>query len=313
MADSVKNLIIALAGATASGKTSLGVAIAKALDSEVISCDSMQVYSGMRIATAAPEVEEMQGIRHHLIGYVDPREEYSVSRYCADATLAARDIFGRGKTPILVGGTGLYMQAFTDNITFFGGGASEQRADLMSRFEKHGIEPLYKELCKVDAEYAEKLHLNDTKRIVRALELYYSSGVKMSEQLARSHDTPPDFETIRLAIGYKDREVLYDRINRRVDIMLENGLIDEARAAHSRKRATAAQAIGHKELYPYFDGDATLEECIDRLKMQTRRYAKRQLSFFRRDERISWLWADGKTLDQLLSQALRIIEEAKSS
>ncbi len=310
MADSVKNnTVISLVGATASGKTSLGVAIAKALDGEVISCDSMQVYRGMSIATAAPTDNETEGIRHHLVGYVDPDEEYSVARFQADAGRAVRDIFARGRVPILVGGTGLYMQCFTDNITFAGAGASEQRTKLLSRFESEGIEPLMTELASIDPEYAAKLHLNDTKRIVRALELYYSSGIKMSEQIARSHDIPPEFGTIRLAIGYRDREVLYDRINKRVDIMIENGLVEEARDSYNRSTATAAQAIGHKELFDYFDGNATLKECTDRLKMQTRRYAKRQLSFFRRDERIHWIYADGRSSDEITDEALDYIRK----
>ncbi len=313
MADSVKrNTLIALAGATASGKTSLSVALAKALGGEIISCDSMQIYRGMEVATAAPTDDEMQGVTHHLVGCVDPDEEYSVSRFCADAAAAAADIFERGKLPVLVGGTGLYMQCFTDNITFAGDGAGEHRAALMRRFEAEGIEPLAAELAEIDPEYAAKLHINDTKRIVRALELYRSSGVKMSEQLARSHDTPPQFDTIRLAIGYKDRETLYNRINMRVDIMLENGLVEEARAAYNRQSATAAQAIGHKELFPYFEGEATLEECIERLKMQTRRYAKRQISFFGRDERIHWLYADRRTQEDILSEALDYIRKELS-
>ena len=309
MADFDKKRIISLVGATASGKTALGAAIAKALGGEVISCDSMQVYSGMSIATAAPTADEMQGIAHHLVGYVSPDEEYSVSRFCADAAVAAEDIFARGKIPVLVGGTGLYMQCFTDNITFSGGGASKQRAELLTRFENEGIEPLIAELSGIDAAYAARLHKNDTKRIIRALELYYESGIKMSEQLARSHDVPPEFDTVRLAIEYRDRELLYSRINRRVDIMVENGLIEEARAAYSRKSATAAQAIGHKELFPYFDGEATADECIERLKMQTRRYAKRQLSFFRRDERIYRLYADNRDFCDILNEALDYIKE----
>ncbi len=311
MADSVsKKRIIALAGATASGKTSLGVAIAAAVNGEVISCDSMQVYRGMGIATAAPALDEMQGIAHHLVGYVEPSEEYSVSRFCNDAANAARDIFSRGKTPVLVGGTGLYMQCFTDNITFSGLGAGEHRQRLIKRFEQYGIEPMLEELTKIDAEYARRLHKNDTKRIIRALELYYSCNIKMSDQLAHSHDIPPEFDTVRLAIGYKDRQTLYDRINRRVDIMVENGLVDEARRAYERSSATAAQAIGHKELFPYFDKTASLEECIERLKMQTRRYAKRQLSFFRRDERIHWIYADLKSFNEILSEALAYVKEA---
>lgn len=304
-----RNIIIALAGATASGKTALGVELALALGGEVISCDSMQVYRGMGIACATPTASEMKGVPHHLVNYVDPCEEYSVARFCSDATEAVTDIFARGKVPLLVGGTGLYMQSFTDNITFAGGGASEYREKLSARVETEGAQCLLHELSEIDPEYAAKLHVNDIKRIVRALEMYYSSGIRMSDQLAQSRSIAPSFDTVRLAIGYRDREVLYSRINKRVDIMLENGLLEEAREAYVRRGVTSAQAIGHKELFAFFDGTATQAECAERLKMQTRRYAKRQLSWFRRDGRFHWLYADGKDLSELTNEALDYIEE----
>ena len=306
-----KYTLIALAGATASGKTALGVSLALKLNGEVISCDSMQVYRGMEIATAAPDESEQMGVRHHLIGYVDPSEEYSVARFCADAAAAADNIMRRGKIPLLVGGTGLYMQCFTDNITFSGDGASHVRSELLQRAEDCGTKALLDELAGIDPEYASRLHVNDKKRIVRALELYYNCGVTMSEQLERSHDTAPKFDTVRLAIGYRDRDLLYSRINARVDKMIENGLVDEAKTSYCRRSATAAQAIGHKELFPYFDGTATLEQCAEHLKMQTRRYAKRQLSWFRRDERIHWIYADGRTLSELTDEALDYLKEEK--
>lgn len=310
MADLDKKIrMIAVAGPTASGKTALGVGIAKAIGGEVISCDSMQIYRQMSIATAAPTTEEMQGVAHHLVGFLDPNEEYSVAQFCADANKAADEIVSRGATPVLVGGTGLYMNSFADNITFMGTGSGQMREHLQARLQSEGAEALLKELGNIDPEYAAKLHLSDTKRITRALELYYSDGVTMTEQVCRSHDTPSRFDTLMIGITFADRQLLYDRINRRVDLMLERGLVEEARQAYLNRGLTAAQAIGHKELFDYFNGTATLEECVEELKMQTRRYAKRQLSWFRRDERIRWLYADNQTADSLIKSATEIIEK----
>lgn len=310
MADLDKKIrMVAVAGPTASGKTALGIGIAKAIGGEVISCDSMQIYKGMSIATAAPTTEEMQDIPHHLVGFLSPDEEYSVAQFCADANKAADQIVSRGATPVLVGGTGLYMNSFADNITFMGSNSSEVRKKLQDRLESEGAEALLNELASIDGEYAAKLHLSDTKRITRALELFYADGITMTEQVARSHDTPSRFDTLMIGITFADREKLYDRINRRVDIMLQNGLLKEAENAYLNRGRTAAQAIGHKELFDYFEGTATLDECVERLKMQTRRYAKRQLSWFRRDERIRWLYADDMTAQSLTEQAIEIIDK----
>ena len=301
--------MIAVAGPTASGKTALGVGIAKAMGGEVISCDSMQVYRKMGIATAAPTTEEMQGVPHHLVGILEPDEEYSVAQFCVDANKAADQIVGRGAIPVLVGGTGLYMNSFADNITFMGSSSADVRTLLQTRLQQEGAEVLLNELAKIDPEYAAKLHLSDTKRITRALELYYADGITMTEQVARSHDTPSRFDTLIIGINFADRQKLYDRINRRVDIMLSNGLVQEAEQAYLNRGLTAAQAIGHKELFDYFEGTATLDECVERLKMQTRRYAKRQLSWFRRDQRIHWLYADDEDAQSLMAQAIKIIKK----
>lgn len=309
MADSDRITVVAVAGPTASGKTSLGVGIARVINGEVISCDSMQVYRNMAVATAAPGDSEMQGIKHHLIGFLDTDEEYSVARFCSDASDAMRDIVSRGKVPILVGGTGLYMSSFVDNITFSGDGGGEIRRELFERADREGIQSLLFQLTDVDPEYAAKLNINDKKRIIRALELYLSSGITMTEQIARSHDNTPPFDTFMIGITFSDRQKLYDRINKRVDMMVAGGLVEEAYAAYQNKAATAAQAIGHKELFDYFEGKNSLEQCVEKLKMQTRRYAKRQLSWFRRDDRIHWIYADDKSADEVLSEALKLIRE----
>ncbi len=310
MADLDKKIrIIAVAGPTASGKTSLGIALAKSLQGEIISCDSMQIYRDMSIATAAPTEDEMQAVPHHLVGIIDPNEPYSVAQYCADANRVTDEIVGRGALPVLVGGTGLYMNSFLDNITFSGGNSAQVREQLHSRLENEGAEALLEQLATVDPQYAAKLHLSDVKRITRALELYYTDGTTMSEQLEHSHDTPSRFEPIIIGITFDDRQRLYDRINQRVDIMLQNGLVDEARQTYLNRGSTSAQAIGHKELFGYFDGTSSLEECVEHLKMQTRRYAKRQLSWFRRDERIQWLYADRENEKNLAEQALDIIKK----
>jgi len=283
--------MVAVAGPTASGKTALGIGIAKAIGGEVISCDSMQIYKGMSIATAAPTTEEMQDIPHHLVGFLSPDEEYSVAQFCTDANKVADQIVGRGAIPVLVGGTGLYMNSFADNITFMGSNSAQIRKQLQDRLESEGAEALLNELAKIDGEYAAKLHLSDTKRITRALELYYADGITMTEQVARSHDTPSRFDTVMIGITFLDREKLYDRINQRVDIMLENGLIEEAKRVFELygENSTALQAIGYKELLPYLRGECTLGQAADVIKLETRRYAKRQLSWFRRDSRIRWI------------------------
>lgn len=307
--------IICIVGPTASGKTSLGVGVAKELGGEVVSCDSMQIYKGMDIATAKPQPDEMQGIAHHLIDYVDPDESYSVARFCADANKAIDGIVSKGKMPVLVGGTGLYVNSLIDNITFLDQPTDASlREKLYERADADGTEALLKELKDIDPLYAEKMHINDRKRIVRALELYYTSGCTMSEQLERSKNIPSRFSPIMIGIRYSDRQKLYDRINRRVDIMIQRGLIDEARAVFdSGVSDTSAQAIGHKELAPYFRGEQTLEECIERLKTETRRYAKRQISWFKRDGRIKWIDADDLTSERILDESLKIITKELST
>ncbi len=300
--------IIAVVGPTASGKTALGTALAQRLDGEVVSCDSMQVYRGMDIASAKPTAGERAAVPHHLIDYVNQDEPYSVARFCEDANAAIADIEARSKLPVLVGGTGLYVNSLLDGINFVGAaGDDELRKKLLARAETEGGEALLNELASFDPETAARLHKNDIKRITRALEMSLSGGADMSEQIRLSKQGGTRFKPLMIGINFADRDRLYERINRRVDMMLEAGLADEARLTFEKAGGlpTAAQAIGHKELFPYFAGEKSLEECIEHLKMQTRRYAKRQLSWFRRDERINWIYAD--RVDDVAAEAERII------
>lgn len=285
--------LIVVAGPTASGKTSLGVELAKRLDGEVVSADSMQIYMGMDIASAMPTDDEMQGVPHHMINFLPQGERYSVAAYCQAANTCIADIVSRGKQPIIVGGTGLYINSLVDNIDFTGEETDlELRKKLNKRLEEEGAEALLSELATVDPESAARLHINDSKRIVRALELYYQTGITITEQTRLSKQNGSPYDPLIIGLNARDREFLYERINRRVGIMAQNGLVDEARSCINNDKSTAAQAIGHKELMPYFNGEMSLDEALDNLRMQTRRYAKRQLTWFRKDERVNWLYID---------------------
>ncbi len=295
MSDKIR--LIAVVGPTASGKTSLAIELAKALDGEIISCDSMQIYRGMTVATAAPTMEERQGIPHHLIGFLEPDRSFSVAEYIPLAAAAIADVTARGKTPILCGGTGLYYSALTDGIEFADvSGLPGLREQLQRRALEEGGEVLLAELGQFDPETAERLSPADHKRIIRAIEVYRATGVTMSEHIRNSRSRPSAYDTAAVGLFYHERQRLYDRINRRVDVMLENGLEDEARRFFDRwGGGTAVQAIGCKELKPYFDGECTLEQAADNLRQATRRYAKRQISWFGRDRRIARLYMDEET------------------
>ncbi len=285
--------LIVVAGPTASGKTSLGVELAKRLDGEVVSADSMQIYKGMDIACAMPSADEMQGVPHHMLSFLSQNERYSVAAYCEQANKCIADIVSVGKQPIVVGGTGLYISSLVDNIEFTQEATDlELREKLSKRLEQEGAAVLLGELRAVDPESAARLHENDTKRILRALELYYQTGVTITDQTRLSRLKGSPYNPLIIGLNARNREHLYERINRRVGIMAENGLVEEARRCLEENKATAAQAIGHKELMPYFDGVMTLDEALDNLRMQTRRYAKRQLTWLRRDERVKWLYID---------------------
>ena len=304
-----KPLAVALVGPTASGKSSLAVKIAKHFTGEVVSADSMQIYKRMDIATAKVTAEEMQGVPHHLIDFVEPWESFSVAEYKALALSCIGDIVKRGKLPVLAGGTGFYVDTVINNTSFLDYEKTDIRKKLLLRAENEGVEALWNELSKVDKESAEKIHKNDLKRIVRALELYDTTGRTMTEQRRLSHLEESGYSFCIIGLTAENRQFLYDRIDRRVDLMLKNGLLEEARSFFGSEHSqTAKQAIGYKELKPYFDGVLTLEEAAENLKRETRRYAKRQLSWFRRNENINWLYIDKESEETLFIKSLEIIE-----
>lgn len=285
-----KQFVVVICGPTASGKTSLSVELAKELDAEIISADSMQIYKGMDIATAKPTVEERQGIPHHLMDFHDPSEGFSVADYVRLAREKISDIASRGKLPMIVGGTGLYISSLINNIQFEESECDyAYREELRQLAEEKGNGRLLDMLREIDPETAATLHENNQSRVIRALEVYRTTGKTMSQLQKESRTIPSPYEPCMIALDY-DRSQLYDRINRRVDIMLRDGLIEEAREFYEAEDyPTAAQAIGYKELLPYLKGEQTLETCVEKLKQETRKYAKRQLTWFRRDERIHWI------------------------
>ncbi len=306
-----KQKIIVVVGPTASGKTALGIHLAEKFCGEVVSGDSMQIYKDMDIATAKPTKDEMKNIKHHLIGFVNPEDEYSVASFCNDASSAVKEIVSSGKLPFLVGGTGLYIDSFINNITFFeNANSSEVRNALYKELAENGIEKLYDELLSVDSEAAKNIHPNNEVRVIRALEIYRLTGETLTEQNKRSHEIESEYEPLYIGISYKNRETLYERINKRVDIMLENGLLDETLEFYKKYASkTAVNAIGYKELKPYIDGKKSLEECVEHLKQSTRRYAKRQLTWFKKNEKINWVYPDDyDDINKLYNEAERLTE-----
>lgn len=273
-----------IAGPTASGKTAVSVTVAKALQGQVVSADSMQIYDGISIGTARPNEAEMQGIRHHLMGFLPLNEVYSVARYVKDANGIFSALFADGITPVLCGGTGLYIQSFMENVQFFPQQGDENyRRELQARAHAEGGQILLHELAAVDADTAARLHENDLHRIIRALEVYHTTGMTISQQAALSHAVPSPYDGCLFMLDFHDRQILYSRIEKRVDSMLADGLLEEAQQVlQTDSGATVLQAIGYKELLPYFAGECSLEEAVDKLKRETRHYAKRQLSWFRR-------------------------------
>ena len=303
-----KQKVICIVGPTASGKTALGVKTALHFGGEVISADSMQVYNNMPIASAAPTKEETMGVKHHLVGFLSPKEKFSVAEFIKLAGASVEEVVGKGSLPIIVGGTGLYIDSFLQGVKFDDEDCAEIRSRLEDLADKEGIETLYEKLKEIDPESAAKLHLNDRKRIIRALEIYELHGKTKMELEKESKSSGEPYDVIWIGITFADRQKLYDRINKRVDIMLENGLLEEAKEAYAQKSgATSVQAIGHKEFFEYFDGEITLEDATERLKTETRRYAKRQLTWFRRNEKINWISAD--ETDDVFEAARKIIEQ----
>ncbi len=303
----MKNRIIAVVGPTASGKTTLAIEIAEKLGGEIVSCDSMQIYSGMPIASAVATENEKKRVPHHLVEFLEPEESFSVAEYVDIAKRCIDDILCRGKVPVLCGGTGFYYSSLIDNVSFESQpGCTDLREKLKKELEDNSPEYMHEKLASVDPEAAEKLSVSDTRRVIRALELIYLTNLtaKDREIISKAQPSPYDFKVI--GIDFADRSKLYERIEKRIDIMVENGLLEEAKVGYLRS-GTSAQAIGHKEFYPYFSGEITLMQAMENLKTATRRYAKRQLTWFRRDERINWIMAD--ETENMLSAAMKIIAE----
>ncbi len=289
-----KPFVLAIVGATASGKTWLGIEIAKNFNGEVVSADSMQIYKGLDIASAKPTKEEMQGIPHHLIDFLERDVSFSAADYVKLANEKIQDILQRGKLPIVVGGTGLYIDSLLENVKFSEVKSDENyRRELYNIAKTQGNDVLYRKLLDIDPAAAENIHMNNVVRVVRALEVFHVTGRKFSELKAESKTQESPYNSLIIGLNCSDRNILYKRINQRVDEMLANGLVDEARNIWIKgDMKTAANAIGYKELIPFFEGISPLNECVDKIKQETRRYAKRQLTWFRRNDRIEWIIFD---------------------
>ena len=286
----MKPKIVVIVGPTASGKTKLSIELAKKIDGEVVSCDSMQIYKEMDIGSAKPTIEEMQGIKHHLIDYISPEERYSVARYKQDAKKAIKEILEKGKVPIIVGGTGLYVNSLIYEIEY---NKIEFNAEYREKLEekaKKGLEDLYEEAKKIDPKAMEIISPNDKKRIIRVLEIYHATKKTKTELEieSRKNEVPYDYRVFAIDIK---RDILYDRINKRVDKMIEQGLIQEVENLKQKysKFPTAMQGLGYKEVVQYFENELTKEEMIEKIKQETRRYAKRQLTWFRKNKETIWL------------------------
>lgn len=280
--------IAVICGATASGKTKLAIDLAKQFDGEIVSADSMQIYKGMDIASAKPSKEEQEGIPHHMMDFLEPTKAFSVAEYVEMARPIIADIHARGRLPIICGGTGLYINSLVDNIEFDDTGCDYEFREKMRNIAiEQGNGVLLERLHEIDPQSAERLHENNLSRIIRALEVYKISGKTMTQIQEESRRNPSPYDPFMVMIDYEQREMLYERIDKRIDIMLEAGLVEEAREFFTHDDyITAAQAIGYKELKPYLDGAEPLELCVERLKRETRKYAKRQLTWFRKDTRI---------------------------
>ena len=309
----MENRLICICGPTASGKTALSVALAKQLHTEIISADSMQIYRGMDIGTAKPTAAERQGVPHHLLDVCAPGEPFSVARYVELADAAAQDVLSRGMIPIVAGGTGLYMDALIECSTFSG---DETDLSVREKYQRMAAEQgnaaVHACLAKVDPEGAERLHPNNLKRVIRALEVYEQTGMTI-DAFNRLHKRPaPKYAALKIGICPAERQTLYDRIDRRVDQMLADGLLEETKRLldSGALAGTAAQAIGYKELLGYLQGDAPLADCVALLKQRSRNYAKRQLTWLKRDDNIHWIYYNnGEELPAILQEATEYLQK----
>ena len=307
------NNIICIAGPTASGKTALAVELAKELNGEVVSCDSMQVYRRMNIGTAKPTPEEMQGIPHHMIDVAEPDEDFSVSKYCAMASLITDDIVARGKTAIIAGGTGLYMDSLIKGNDFAPFPSTGMREKLEAQADQEGMEAMLSLLRSIDPEAAARLHLSDRKRILRALEVYYETGETITEHNRRTQAIPPKYQPLWLGLDFAERSALYARIDLRVELMLKAGLVEEIKALLAEgipTKCTAMQAIGYKEFVDALSGSGTIAEAAAQVQQSSRRYAKRQLTWFRRNPHMHWLIREqGDGFEEILGKARQVLQE----
>ena len=307
------NPIICIAGPTASGKTALAVELAKAFNGEVVSCDSMYVYKRMNIGTAKPSPEEMDGIVHHMIDVAEPDEDFSVSKYCDMAAPIVDDIIARGKTAIIVGGTGLYMDSLIRGNDFAPFPSTGMRKKLETQADRDGMEAMLELLRSIDPEAAARLHLSDRKRIIRALEVYYETGETITAHNLKTQAIPPRYNPLWLGLDFADRAELYRRIDLRVDIMLQQGLVEEIKALLASgipQKCTAMQAIGYKEFVAALESLCTIEEAAEEVRKSSRHYAKRQLTWFRRNKNIHWLTRNtGESAEEILNRARQVVTD----
>ena len=306
------NNIICIAGPTASGKTALAVEIAKLTNGEVVSCDSMQIYKRMDIGTAKPTTEEMQGIPHHMLSVAEPWEDFSVSRYCEMAAPVVDDILSRGKTAVIAGGTGLYMDSLIKGNSFAPFPSTGVRERLEAQADAEGMEAMQALLQSIDPEAAARIF--DRKRLIRALEVYYETGETITEHNRRTQAIPPRYQPLWLGLDFAERQTLYDRIDLRVDIMLQQGLVEEIQGLLDSgipEKCTAMQAIGYKEFVAALRGNGTVSQAAEDVKKASRHYAKRQLTWFRRNGQMHWLIRQpGAGAEEILAKARQVLHES---
>lgn len=309
-----KQPLLVVVGPTASGKTAAGIALAKEYGGEIVSADSMQIYKGLDIATAKPTAEETEGIPHHLISEIDMGVSFSVADYTALAKQKIAEIAERGKLPILVGGTGLYINSLIDNVNFDTAetdGSVRKRLELEA--EALGNEAMHERLRNIDSETAAAVPSRNIVRIIRALEVYELTGMTFGDYKRMNMGKDSPYSVCMIGLNFRDRSRLYDRIDRRVTLMAENGMVEECRRVYeNEKLGTVCQAIGYKELIPYFEKSSDLESCLDKIRQSSRRYAKRQLTWFRRDERINWIYLDEiYNFDEFIEICKKIVAKSK--
>lgn len=311
-----KTPVAAVVGPTATGKTELGIRLCNRLGGEIVSCDSMQIYRGLPIGTAQPTPEELASAPHHLISFLDVEEPFSVSDYVDVAKKEIEFISNRGKLPVLVGGTGLYARSLLRGFSFEENGRDEAlRARLVQEAEQLGTQALFERLKRLDPQAAKEIHPNNIKRVIRALEYIQLCGEPFSCQAERSKSAQSPYQYVMICLGFRDRETLYRRIDLRVDRMMEQGLLEEARLFYERccqaeQIPTAAQAIGYKELFPYFQGEVSLEDAVESIKRESRKYAKRQITWFKREEQVEFLYVDDfSNVDDLTEESIKLLKK----